>query len=162
MLYEAVVTHARRAPLENSFRYRTSYWLVDFDQLAPANRMAQMVRCHALRGSPGRARRPGTPGHRGRRILMLAAARTFGYVFDPITVLWCYDQAGEPTAVVAEVHNTYGDRHAYVLEPGSTGATEIGKEMYVSPFYPVDGRYRIRVSEPGSSLSVSVTLRSRR
>jgi DUF1365 family protein len=89
---------------------------------------------------------------------MLAAARTFGYVFDPITVLWCYDQAGEPTAVVAEVHNTYGDRHAYVLNAGSTAATEIGKEMFVSPFYPVDGRYRISVSDPGDSLSVSVTL----
>lgn len=158
MLYEAVVTHARRAPIENSFRYRTSYWLVDFDQLPKPTGWrrwfgAMRYEDH-LDVRDVLARR----GIAADRILMLAAARTFGYVFDPITVLWCYDQAGEPTAVVAEVHNTYGDRHAYVLEPGSTDATEIGKEMYVSPFYPVDGRYRIRVSEPGSSLSVSVTL----
>ena len=48
---------------------------------------------------------------------MLTTARTLGYVFNPITVFWAYDQAGARTAVVAEVHNTYGGRHAYLLRP---------------------------------------------
>lgn len=158
MLYEAVVTHARRGPLQNAFRYRTSYWLVDFDHLPQPTGWLRWF--GALRHEDHLdirdvlARR----GIAADRILMLAAARTLGYVFNPITLLWSYDQAGEETAVVAEVHNTYGDRHAYVLEAGSSAATEIGKEMYVSPFFPADGRYRIRVSEPGASLSVSVAL----
>ena len=92
------------------------------------------------------------------RILMLAMPRTLGYVFNPISVFWCYDAAGGRVAVLAEVHNTHGERHTYLLRPDETGRSEVIKELYVSPFYPVDGRYDIRVSEPGPSLSVTVTL----
>ena len=53
----------------------------------------------------------------GGRVLMLTNARSFGYVFNPLTVFWCYDRRGELVAVVAEVHNTYGDRHCYLLRP---------------------------------------------
>ena len=59
---------------------------------------------------------------------------------------------------MAEVHNTYGERHTYLLRPDETGRSEVDKELYVSPFYPVDGHYDIRVSEPGPSVSVTVTL----
>ncbi|MDQ1748103.1 MAG: uncharacterized protein QOD07_2366, partial [Frankiaceae bacterium] len=95
------------------------------------------------------------------RIVTLAHARTFGYVFNPISVHWCYAGSalgGPPVAVVAEVHNTYGGRHAYVLRPDARGEATVDKAMYVSPFYPVEGRYRIRVSAPGPRLTVSVQL----
>ena len=59
---------------------------------------------------------------------------------------------------MAEVHNTYGGRHTYLLRPDEHGHSEVNKAMYVSPFYPVDGYYDIRVSEPGSSVSVTVAL----
>ena len=49
------------------------------------------------------------------RILMLAMPRTLGYVFNPISIFWCYDAAGGRVAVLAEVHNTYGERHTYLL-----------------------------------------------
>ena len=62
-------------------------------------------------------------------------------------------------AVLAEVHNTYGGRHVYLLRPDTQGRSEVNKEMYVSPFYLVDGSYDIRVSEPGATVSVTVTLR---
>ena len=55
------------------------------------------------------------------RVVMLTGARTLGYVFNPITVFWCFDETGAQCAVVAEVHNTYGGRHAYVLEPDARG-----------------------------------------
>ena len=76
---------------------------------------------------------------------MLTTARTLGYVFNPITVFWAYDRAGDRTAVVAEVHNTYGGRHAYLLRPDRAGYAEADKALYVSPFYPADGRYQIHV-----------------
>jgi DUF1365 family protein len=79
-------------------------------------------------------------------------------VFNPISIFWCFDRQGARTAVVAEVHNTYGERHSYVLEPDTHGADKVDKAMYVSPFYPVDGRYRIRVGDPGPTVSVAVTL----
>ena len=49
---------------------------------------------------------------------MLANARIFGHVFDPLSVFWCYDGRGRLACVVAEVHNTYGERHAYLAASG--------------------------------------------
>src|ERR1700760_4055210 len=60
--------------------------------------------------------------------------------------------------VVAEVHNTYGQRHAYLLHPDDHGRARTPKEFFVSPFYPVDGGYRMSLPEPGESLAVTVTL----
>ena len=86
-------------------------------------------------------------------------ASTLGYVFNPISVFWCYDGTDVRVAVLAEVHNTYGERHTYRLRPDEQRTSDVDKELYVSPFYPVDGHYEIRVSEPGASVSVTVTLR---
>jgi DUF1365 family protein len=61
--------------------------------------------------------------------------------------------------VVAEVHNTYGERHCYLLRPDERWRTEVGKEFYVSPFFEVAGRYRMRTPPPDDRLSVTIALR---
>jgi uncharacterized protein len=157
-LYEADVSHARRSPLQHRFRYRASYWLVDYDQLPQPTGWAGW--CVRLRRRDHMDIRPllEERGIDAARVVMLSGARTLGYSFNPISVFWCYDASGAPCATVAEVHNTYGGRHAYVVEPDATGEAMVEKKMYVSPFNPVDGSYRIRVSEPVASVSVTVTL----
>ena len=82
---------------------------------------------------------------------MLAHARVLGYVFNPLTVYWCHRPDGTLACVVAEVHNTYRQRHAYLLPADDRGRAEVPKQFYVSPFYPVDGRYRMSLPEPGGA-----------
>lgn len=100
----------------------------------------------------------------GGRVVMLAHARVLGHVFNPLTLYWCHGPGGEPLCVVAEVHNTYGERHCYLLRPGdrAAGADEntfwVDKELYVSPFFPVDGGYRMRLPEPAARLELTVHL----
>ena len=157
-LYASVVTHSRRGPINNRFQYRASYWLVDYDELPRLNGLARhLARFEHSDHSDIRALLT-KHGVTADLILMLAMPRTLGYVFNPISVFWCYDAFGEQVACLAEVHNTYGQAHTYFLQPDETGRSEVAKELYVSPFYPVDGRYDIRVSDPGPSLSVTVTL----
>ncbi len=60
--------------------------------------------------------------------------------------------------MVAEVHNTYGERHAYLLNPDEAGVARVDKEFYVSPFHPVDGAYRMRLPLPGDRLDLTVRL----
>lgn len=158
VLYAAEVMHSRRTPAANQFRYQASYWLVDFDLLpAPRGIWGSLARFE--RGDHCDARALlANEGIEADRILMLAMPRTLGYVFNPISVLWCYNADGNCVAVLAEVHNTYGDRHTYVLRPDEKGRSTVDKALYVSPFYPVDGHYDIQVSEPGHTLSVTVTL----
>jgi uncharacterized protein len=157
-LYDVEVTHTRRSPLRHAFRHRSSYWLVDFDQLPQPKGMARW--CARLRREDHMDVRHllAERGIDATRVVMLSGARTLGYTFNPISLFWCYDEIGASCAVVAEVHNTYGGRHAYVLAPGVDGESTVQKEMYVSPFNPVEGSYRIRAGEPTSSVRVSVTL----
>ena len=96
------------------------------------------------------------------RVLMLASARTgagrISYVFNPLSVHWCYRADGTLACLVAEVHNTYGERHAYLLRPDDDGRAEADKTFYVSPFFDVAGRYRMRFSAPGPRLSLTMAL----
>jgi uncharacterized protein len=158
VLYEADVAHSRRSPLVHRFGYRATYWLVDFDALPHQRGIVRW--CTGVRQQDHVDIR-GLLKDRGiaaTRVVMLSGARSWGYTFDPISVFWCYDEDGAQCAVVVEVHNTYGDRHAYLLEFGDDGEAVMEKAMYVSPFNDVEGRYRIRVSAPTSTVSVLVSL----
>ena len=177
-LYECRITHARTVPLRNVFTYRTYLWLVDLDHLPPSGPASSGP---ASSGRPGGwpASRPATTsatpteairenldrflaGHGidlgGGRVTMLAHARVLGYVFNPLTVYWCHRADGTLAAVVAEVHNTYRQRHAYLLHTDDRGRAQVQKEFYVSPFYPVDGCYRMSLPEPDARLALSVVL----
>ena len=72
---------------------------------------------------------------------MLTNARVLGHVFNPLTVYWCHHPDGTLACVVAEVHNTYGERHCYLLRTDAAGRARTAKEFYVSPFF--DRRRRV-------------------
>jgi DUF1365 family protein len=98
------------------------------------------------------------------RVLMLANARArvapgLSSGFNPLSTHWCYRADGSLACLVAEVHNTYGERHAYLLHPDAAGRAEVDKAFYVSPFTTVDGRYRMRFSAPGERLHIGIALR---
>ena len=84
-------------------------------------------------------------------IFMAAQPRALGYCFNPISVFWCHDESGELAATVVEVHNTYGDRHAYLVpaaDQDDQGRARTDKAMYVSPFHGTDGHYTMTVPVP--------------
>jgi uncharacterized protein len=154
-LYRAQIDHLRRGPARHQFRHGSFLWLVDPESppqvpwvLRPLVRFDQ--RDHLdIRGLLAEH------GVTADRLVMLVSPRTFGYVFNPLTVYWCLRPDGTLAARVAEVHNTHGQRHAYVLPP--EGATTFAKALEVSPFHPLDGTYQMRISEPGPRLSVTVS-----
>ncbi len=156
-LYDVDIAHDRRSPLQHGFTYRASYWLVDFDRPQLRGLARWLVHIDQADHLDIRCLLE-DHGFTASRIVMLTGARTLGYVFNPLTVYWCYDRYDVLCAVVAEVHNTYGERHGYVLEPSTDGAMSATKAMYVSPFNAVDGSYRIRADVIGSVVSVSVIL----
>ena len=124
----ARVSHRRTRPFTYEFEHRTSMWLVD-----------AATRTQRSRAGCVRSRRSGREDHfaaddarpltakvRGYldendlavvrdRVLMLANARSLGYVFDPLTTYFCFAADGRLEGVLAEVHNTYGERHCYPL-----------------------------------------------
>ncbi|MFV0126657.1 DUF1365 domain-containing protein [Streptomyces sp. HMX112] len=169
-LYDCVVSHARTAPLHHGFRHRTYLWLVDLDQTPLLPRLLRPLARFDPRdhfGGSAPSIRAGLDAYLhahgvdldGGSVLMLAHARVLGYVFNPITVYWCHNRDGTLVCVVTEVHNTYGQRHCYLLRPDDSGRAEVEKDFYVSPFFPVDGVYRMRLPVPGDRLALTVQLR---
>jgi uncharacterized protein len=169
VLYECRISHARLAPLRHAFSYRTYQWLVDIDDLPRPRGWLRLLAGFKARDHLGDSRRTiranidgflRTHGVSlgGGQVLMLAHARVFGYVFNPLTLYWCQRADGTLACVIAEVHNTYGQRHAYLLRTDERGRAQVPKAFYVSPYYPVDGRYRMSLPRPGARLALSVTL----
>ena len=172
-IYPATVGHRRNpsAPgaVSRQFRYRTYYWLVDVDRLAEDEPVAPPLRPFARfrssdhLGDPDRtladnARAVLTgAGLSADRILLLTCPRVAGHVFNPLSVFYCFS-GGRLESVIAEVHNTYGGRHVYLLRPDEAGRDTTEKLFYVSPFLPMGGRYLMRVPPPGEKLAVSIAL----
>ena len=164
------VTHRRPGPVRHAFRHRVYQWLVDLDSLP---RQPWHLRAFAHFSSADHLGDPGLPikrnienclalngiqlGDRGR-VLMLANARVLGHVFDPLSVFWCYDRDGVLVCVVAEVHNTYRERRAYLLQPDAAGVAVTGKDFHVSPFFDVSGTYELRFTLRPDLVATAVTL----
>jgi DUF1365 family protein len=168
-LVEGFVSHSRKGPVRHGFRHGVYQWLVDLDDLP---RMPRWLRPFASfhsadhLGDPGRSIKDNVLAFAagegidltGGRVLMLANARVLGHVFDPLSVHWCLDASGDLACVVAEVHNTYGERHAYLLRPDGRGTAWTDKELYVSPFYDVSGRYQLTFTLTPGQVATTVVL----
>ncbi len=165
--YATTITHIRRRPIERTFTHSSSTWLVDLDHL-PDHGVLGTFEARDHLGEADRSIRANVEHFLslngvepdGGRIVMAANARALGYCFNPISVFWCHRRGGELAGVVVEVHNTYGDRHAYLVHPDEQGRARTEKQMYVSPFHGTDGYYEIAVPRPGERLNVVVTLHS--
>jgi DUF1365 family protein len=168
-IYRTSIAHVRQTPLRNAFTYRSYSWYVDVDDLPRLPRWLTPLAGFSVAdhlGDPAGTLRGNVEtylatqgiGLDGGRITMLASARVFGHVFNPLSLFWCHDAAGALRCVVAEVHNTYGERHCYLLETDGAGRASVPKAFYVSPFNDVEGQYRMKLPEPAERLSVSIVL----
>ena len=157
--------HGRRGGTKNAFRYSIDYVLVD----AEAELTVPALFARNGRGlmSLHDSDHGGAP-HQGQgavwvravlaahaigvqgRIDLLAQPRVWGHVFNPVSFWLCHDGAGVLRCVIAEVSNTFGDRHSYLchhddlreLTKADTVAAQ--KILHVSPFQPVEGGYTFR------------------
>lgn len=168
------IGHRRVAPIRHAFRHRVHLWLVDLDDLPRPPAWLRPVATFSARDHLGGTREDASDDIKANvvryldvrgvrlddtgRIVMLANARTFGHVFDPLSVYWCFTGDGRLRCVVAEVHNTFGERHAYLLEPDADGRAEADKQFHVSPFNDTSGRYTLRFRLDRERVRVEVAL----
>lgn len=186
MLYRLKVMHRRRVAPLYRFTYNIFSVLFDIDRLGELDRRHRLFshnrfnvlsfhdRDHGL-GESGGLRRwaEGVCESQGialagGRIRLLAQPRMFGWVFNPVSFWYCEHADGSLRAVIAEVRNTFGEKHSYVLSsasrvggPASAGLPlpygemlEKEKCFHVSPLFDLKGRYHFTFSEPGERLAV--------
>jgi DUF1365 family protein len=155
--------HSRKGAVVNTFRYGVDYVLLDMAEttgptLFSRNRRNLVSLWDSDHGgAPGQGRglawvrevlaAQGLPAP--ERVELLAQPRVLGHVFNPVSFWLCHDAAGL-RVVIAEVTNTFGDRHSYLchtedLSPLTREHTvHARKVMHVSPFQPVEGGYSFR------------------
>ena len=157
--------HGRRGGTKNAFRYSIDYVLCDAeaDLITPLlfgrNRRAAMS-LHDI--DHGGVPHQGHGAVWARQVLaahgidlpgrldLLAQPRVLGHVFNPVSFWLCYDHLHHLRVVIAEVSNTFGDRHSYLCHrPDHAPITREDtltavKIFHVSPFQPVDGGYKFR------------------
>ena len=97
----------------------------------------------------------------GGRIRLLCLPRIFGFAFNPIAIWYCEHRDGTLRAVIAEVRNTFGERHSYLLASGGRpmayeGTYEKDKCFHVSPFMDLVGRYAFHFAPPGDTVRVVI------
>ena len=178
-LYLGAVVHRRLKPFGHRFRYRVFWLYLDIDEI-PAlvrripwfshnrfNLAAFYDRDHGP--GDGGALRPwleqrlaaaGIAQPLGS-VRLLCFPRLFGFVFNPLSVWYCFDSAGRPLAILYEVCNTFGERHGYLIPwaagPSVTSANQAcAKRFFVSPFFPATGRYRFALTLPEGAMTLSI------
>lgn len=162
---EGATYHGRKGAVGNSFRYSVDYVLLDAEAEVDGpglfsrngrNLTSLQDRDHG--GPPRQGRGAGWVRevlaayhiHGVARIELLAQPSVLGHVFNPVSFWLCRDSKGDLLAVIAEVTNTFGDRHSYLcchsdLRPiGPSDRLKAGKVFHVSPFQPVGGGYEFR------------------
>lgn len=96
----------------------------------------------------------------GGKIMLLCYPRMFGYVFNPLSVYFCYDRDGVLRAILHEVKNTFGDQHGYLLpvKPDANGTIrqKCDKVMHVSPFMQMTADYTFTLREPDDKLNLHI------
>ena len=91
---------------------------------------------------------------------LLTFPRVFGVAFNPVSVYVLRDGDGRDALLIYEVHNTFGDFHSYAGVPNHDSAVLHAKKLFhVSPFFPMDGEYRLMIRGGGADKRVRVLMR---
>ena len=95
----------------------------------------------------------------GGSIRLLCFPRFFGYVFNPLSIFYCYDKSSKLKAVLYEVKNTFNEQHVYIFKSKDSSNLIIHKckkKFYVSPFITMETFYNFRLSKPKKSINIII------
>ncbi len=172
--------HHRLQPRRHRFVYRVFTLLVDIDRLDQLDRRlrlfsvdrANLFSFHTKDHGPrnGDHLRPWVEGQLKRvgiagepvAIRLLAMPRFLGYVFNPLSIYYCFDAEEQLFAIVYEVKNTFGEQHPYVIAVDETSTLgnvvqqQCDKDFYVSPFIEAEASYRFTLNRPEDRLNVLI------
>ncbi len=177
-IYEGQVTHERVRPKRHRLRYGVFSMLLDLDELPDLDRRHRLFgydrwapfsffdRDHGpADGTPLRPWVERQLVDAGiddsiASIRLLCYPRIFGYVFNPLSVYFCYGPSETLVAILYEVCNTFRERHTYVIPVVDDTRPVIrqccDKSLYVSPFIGMDSRYHFRIVQPDERVAITI------
>ena len=176
-IYSGFVTHRRFKPKRHFFSYKTFSLLIDLNEIKDFEREIKFFSYNKFNVlsfyDSDHGPRDGSclikwvkkvlaesrMNFESGTIKLLCFPRFFGYVFNPLSIFYCYDKNSQLKAVLYEVKNTFNEQHTYVF-PTSTTSNLIlhkcDKKFYVSPFIEMKTFYNFRLLKPGNIINVFI------
>ena len=173
-IYNGVVTHTRFKPVKHFLKYKTFSFYIDLDELKKLDNNNPIFSYNRFNifsfYDKDHGDRDGKPlkvwvldnlkkfniNENINKIKLLCYPRIFGYVFNPLSVFYCYED-NLLKAVFYEVKNTFNEQHTYIFKVKDNKIEQkCKKKFYVSPFMDMDTYYNFKLLNPSEKLSVSI------
>ena len=175
-IYSGQVIHTRFKPKKHHFKYKVFSLLIDLDEIIEINKNLNFFSYNKFNlisfFDIDHGDRDGSNvkewvkknlikkniKFQNIRVEILCYPRIFGYVFNPLSILYIYNENNELISIFYEVKNTFGEQHTYIFETKDQTLikNKCNKKFYVSPFIDMECEYNFSVTKPGDSISVVI------
>ena len=176
-IYSGFVTHRRFKPKRHFFTYKTFSLLINLDEIENLGKKIKFFSYNKFNilsfYDVDHGPRDGSPLTKWVKntlerakintgsgpVKLLCYPRFFGYVFNPLSIFYCYDESLQLKAILYEVKNTFNEQHTYVFSASSSSNLilhKCDKKFYVSPFMEMKTFYNFRLLKPGKILNVFI------
>tara|TARA_B100001029_G_C15045903_1_gene447110 strand:- start:199 stop:969 length:771 start_codon:yes stop_codon:yes gene_type:complete len=181
-IYNGYVIHKRFKPKEHFFKYKVFSLLLDLSEVEKIEKKIPFFSYNKINlisfYDKDHGERDGSSlkkwveknlnssgvNSKEIKIKLLCYPRIFGYVFNPLSIFFVYDEKPSLIAILYEVKNTFGEQHTYVFkieEKEKLVQNNCEKKFYVSPFMDLSSKYFFRVLTPENKLSVIINQRDK-
>ena len=177
-IYNGTVIHKRFKPKIHFFKYNVFSFLIDLSELETLDKTIKFFsynkfnlvsffdKDHGDRDGSSLTNwvkknlKQNNINYQNIKIKLLCYPRIFGYVFNPLSVFYVYDNKNDLISILYEVKNTFGEQHTYVfkVKKDSLLQNNCEKKFYVSPFIEMNCNYFFRTIKPSDKISVIIDL----
>jgi cyclopropane-fatty-acyl-phospholipid synthase len=179
-IYSGEVMHYRGHPVKHTLKYPVYFYRFDLDELSYLSKELPFFSLNKFNVSSLKEKDYLSGGSikenilkiikdkgikdKVRRVELVTSARYFNYAFNPVSFYYCYGAGEKIISIVAEVNNTFGEKHIYLLSGESKSIMKgfiyykHDKEFHVSPFNSIHGSYEFFFSEPSEKFGVFINL----
>ena len=174
-IYNGIVTHQRFKPIKHSLKYKTFSLLINLDELESLDKNISIFSLNKFNifgfYAKDHGERDGSSikewvlkninkfniSNNITKIKLLCYPRIFGYVFNPLSIFYCYEN-NNLRAIFYEVKNTFNEQHTYIFKIKNYENIEqkCKKKFYVSPFMDMETFYNFKLLDPKEKLSVFI------
>ena len=175
-LYNGTVVHKRFKPKKHFFKYRVFSLLLDLSELNHLDKNIYFFSYNSFNlisfFDKDHGERDGSSllewvkknlaensiNSENIKIKLLCYPRIFGYVFNPLSVFFVYDNQENLISVLYEVKNTFGEQHTYIFKVENNNLLQhnCSKKFHVSPFIEMDCNYFFKIIKPAEKISVTI------
>ena len=175
-IYSGQVIHTRFKPKKHYFKYKVFSLLIDLDEINKINNNLNFFSYNKFNlisfFDKDHGNRDGSNvkewvkenlikkniKFQNIRVEILCYPRILGYVFNPLSILYVYNEKDALISIFYEVKNTFGEQHTYIFETQDQKIikNKCDKKFYVSPFIDMECEYNFSVTKPGDSISVII------